>query len=55
MMQKYKHGRLSLLVAAFWAFLAHAALAGTSHVMQSEGKIAVISSVDIGREGRVTS
>ena len=46
-MQTFKHGILFLLLAAIGAFLAHAATASTSHVMQSERKIPVISSVDI--------
>ena len=42
---KYRH--LPLLLTVSWAFVAHAAVGGTSHVMQSEREIPVISSVEI--------
>lgn len=46
-MRIFRHEKLFLLVAGFWVFLAHASVADTGHVMQSEREIAVISSVDI--------
>ncbi len=47
MVQKLKLGRCALLGATLGAFLAHAAVADTNYVMQSERRIAVLASVDI--------
>lgn len=44
---KFKHGKLPSLVAGFETFQTHAATPDTSYIMQSERKIAIISSVDI--------